>query len=125
MKKATKNSAEEPTLGEVLAVMNERFSLVESSFNDRFDLVEERFDQRFVVLNDCTDNMDARLGDIQHKLGKTMITVEDIKDELAAALRAADDDGTAIVNHERRITHLEELSGLESVPAPHLANLGG
>ena len=102
----------EPTLGEVLTVMNERFTLVEN-----------RIDQRFGMTNERIDNIDVRLGELQHGQAKLVNQVADIQDDLASALSASDNDGSAILNHEHRISHLEKLGGIASIPAKHLAGL--
>jgi len=86
--------AKEPTLGEVLAVMNERM-----------------------------DGVDARLGDLQRGQSKLQNQFADMQDDLTSALHASDNDGVAILNHEFRISHLEKLGGIESIPAKHLAGL--
>lgn len=112
MKKVEKSKTAEPTLGEVLAVMNERFTLVEN-----------RIDQRSGAVNERIDSVDARLGVLQRGQAKIDNTLGDIQDDLAAALHAADNDGSAILNHEHRISHLEKLGGIKSVPAKHLAGL--
>ncbi len=112
MKKVKKLKAGEPTLGEVLAVMNERFTIV-----------EKRIDQRFGTMNERSDSIDARLGDVQRKLTNVESRVEDIQDDLTSALHATGNDGLAILNHEHRISHLEKLGGIKSIPAKHLAGL--
>jgi len=74
-------------------------------------------------VNERIDGVDARLGDVQRKLTKIENRVENIQDDLTSALHAADNDGSAILNHEHRISHLEKLGGIKSVPAKHLAGL--
>ncbi len=113
MKQATKSKAiKEPTLGEVLGVMNERFSLVEA-----------RIDQKFEIMTERSNSLDARMGDMQRSQAKLANQVADIQDDLASALHATDNDGSAIMNHEHRVSHLEKLNGIKSVPAKHLADL--
>lgn len=85
---------EEPTLGKILTVLNERM-----------------------------DGIDARLGDLQHGQTKLVNQIADIQDELTSALSASDNDGSAILNHEHRISHLEKLGGIPSIPAKHLIGL--
>lgn len=112
MKAVKKSSEAEPTLGEVLAVMNERFGLVEA-----------RIDQRFSTMTERGDSVDARLGDLQRGQTKIQNTIGDIQDDLASALHATDNDGSAILNHEHRISRLEKLGGIKSLPPKHLADL--
>ena len=113
MRRAKKSKAiQEPTLGEVLTVMNERFSLVEA-----------RIDQRTGMLSDRMDGLDARMGDLQRTQTKMANQIGDIQDDLASALHATDNDGSAILNHEQRITHLEKLGGIKSTPPKHLTGL--
>ena len=99
MKKSTKKSKKikEPTLGEVLAVVNERFTFVEN-----------RIDQRFGTMNERVDGIDARLGDLQRGQTKFVNQVADIQDDLTSALHASDKDALTIIDHERRIKHLEK-----------------
>lgn len=88
----------EPTLGEILAVMNERFALVEN-----------KIDQRFGMMNERADGVDARLGDLQRGQTKLQNQVADIQDDLTSVLHASDKDALTIINHERRIVHLEKV----------------
>lgn len=88
----------EPTLGEVLAVMNERFALVEN-----------KIDQRFEMMNERADGVDARLGDLQRGQTKLQNQVADIQDDLTSVLHASDKDALTIINHERRIVRLEKV----------------
>lgn len=74
-------------------------------------------------MNDRIDGLDARLGDVQRTLGKLQNAVGDIQDDLASALHATDNDGSAILNHEHRISHLEKLGSIKSVPPKHLVGV--
>lgn len=100
MAKGERKSKEikEPTLGEVLAVMNERFTLVEN-----------KIDQRFGMMNERADGVDARLGDLQRGQTKLQNQVADIQDDLTSVLHASDKDALTIINHERRIVRLEKV----------------
>lgn len=61
----------------------------------------------FNALNGRIDNLDERLGGVEHRLGKVEVAVEDLRDDVAAALQAIDRDALMIVDHERRIIRLE------------------
>lgn len=88
----------EPTLGEVLAVMNERFMLVEN-----------KIDQRFGMMNERVDSVDARLGDLQRGQTKLQNQVADMQDDVASVLHASDKDALTIIDHERRLARLEKV----------------
>ena len=75
------------------------------------------------VMNERMDGVDARLGDLQRGQAKLVNQVADIQDDLTSALSASDNDGSAILNHEHRISHLEKLGGITSIPAKHLVGL--
>ena len=75
------------------------------------------------VMNERVDGIDARLGDVQRQLTKVENRIEDIQDDLTSALSASDNDGSAILNHEHRISHLEKLGGITSIQAKHLVEL--
>lgn len=119
MKKARESKFSEPTLGEFFDFVKEKFETTET----RFGHLEQRMDMRFAGVNERMDGIDARLGDVQRKLSKVESKVEDIQDDLTSALHASDNDGSAILNHEHRISHLEKLGGIKSVPPKHLAGL--
>lgn len=74
-------------------------------------------------MNERMNGIDACLGDLQRGQVKLVTQVADIQDDLTSALAASDNDGSAILNHEHRISHLEKLGGITSVPAKHLAGL--
>ncbi|MFH1178670.1 MAG: hypothetical protein V1711_03055 [bacterium] len=75
------------------------------------------------VMNERMDGTDVRLGDLQRGQTKLANQVAEIQDDLASALSASDNDGSAILNHEFRISYLEKLGGIKSVPAKHLVRL--
>ena len=116
MKKGSKKQSD-PTLRDVIEVINDKFSSVE----ERFGLVEKRIDSRSVVINERMDSVDARLGVVERRLGKIENTLGDIQEDLASALHATDNDGTAIINHEKRIAGLEKIQGIKPLPPKHLA----
>ena len=127
MKKAKKSKAsKEPTLGEFFDFVKEKFETTEGklgAIDQRFGHLEQRVDVRAKGTNDRIDSIDARLSDVQRKLTKVESKVEDIQDDLTSALHASDNDGLAILNHEHRISHLEKLGSIKSVPPKHLAGL--
>ena len=103
--------------------MNERFDVAESRMENRFGDIEIRIDKRFNSLNERSNGIDARLGVIERRAGKIENTLGDIQDDLTSALAATDNDGSAILNHEHRIAHLEKLSNIKIVPPRHLVGL--
>ncbi len=110
MKGSEKKSKEikEPTLGEILAVMNERFTLVEN----KIDQVENKTDQvdlRSRTMNDRMDGIDTRLGDLQRGQTKLHNQIVDIQDDVTSVLHASDKDALTIIDHERRIVRLEKV----------------
>lgn len=93
----------------------------------RFDGMNGRLDGMdtgFKRMNDRMDGMDARLGVLQSDVVKIKSRLENIQDDLTSALQASDNDGIAILNHEHRVSHLERLGGIKSVPAEHMVGLG-
>lgn len=93
---------DEPTLGEVLAVMNEQFSLIDQRFSAA-DAISRSMNERM-------DGFDARLGDLQRVQRKLVDQVADIQDDLTSALGSSDKDALTIIDHERRIARLEKAS---------------
>ena len=119
-------SKKDPTLGEFFDFVKEKFEMTEEKFvsmEQRFVHLEQRIDVRFKGVNDRMDSIDACLGVLQRDSVKMENRLGDIQDDLASALHASDNDGSAILNHERRIAHLEKLGGIKSVPPKHLAGL--
>lgn len=135
MKKSAKKSKEnkEPTLTDVMGSLQDLTGAVQTGFakvEERFEMneerlrhIEQRIDTRSKSTNDRIDNIDARLGVLQRGQVKIESHIGDIQDDLASALQATDNDGSAILNHEHRISHLEKLGGIKSVPAKHLVGL--
>lgn len=130
MKRAKKSkTSKEPTISDVMGAVQDLAEVMQTGFEkveDRFGDLELRMDVAdagFSGMNERMDGIDARLGDVQRKLAKVENKVEDIQDDLTSALQASDNDGSAILNHEHRISHLEKLGGIKSVPAKHLAGL--
>jgi septation ring formation regulator EzrA len=130
MKKVRKfNTNKEPTLTSVMGAVQDLTEVMQIGFakvEGRFEHLEQRMDSTdigFSSMNERMDGIDARLGDVQRKLTKVENKVEDIQDDLTSALHATGNDGSAILNHEHRIVHLEKLGGIKSVPAKHLAGL--
>lgn len=79
--------------------------------------------ESLTAINERMDGIDARLGEVQRVQMKLTNQVADIQDDLTSALSASDNDGSAILNHEHRISHLEKIGGITSIPAEHLIGL--
>lgn len=93
-KRLKKNSSSyEPTLSDVLGAVQTGFAKVEK----RFDHADERFDA-----------IEYRVMAVEKRTGSLEEKVEDVKDTLNGVARAGDKDTLTIMNHERRIRHLEK-----------------
>ena len=99
--------------------IDELASMVAQGFID----TQKEVHEALTVMNERMDGIDARLEDLQTGQKKLVNQVADIQDDLTSALSASDNDGSAILNHEHRISHLEKLGGITSIPASHLAGL--
>ncbi|MHB8914063.1 MAG: hypothetical protein ACYC4I_03600 [Minisyncoccota bacterium] len=134
MTKAEKNmNGNEPAIADVMSAVRGLTEAVQSGFakvheriNDEFAQVSDRFEkvERGVrALQTGQNNLTERVGDIQRRVVNLEHRVEDVRESLADILRAEEKDAEATINHEFRISYLEQLSGIKSVPAEHLANL--
>ena len=95
MTKNTKNSKEyEPTLSDVLEAVQTGFTKVD----ERFEQVDVRFDK-----------MDERFDKLEKRTGSIENTLEDMKETLGGIERAVDKDAVTVLDHERRIRHLEKV----------------
>jgi peptidoglycan hydrolase CwlO-like protein len=124
MKKPVPKAKAEPTLNDVIEIMqggfqriekkltdrDEQFSRMEDTFSEieeKITVVDKKIDHRFELMNERVNNVDARLGVIERKLVKIDTRVADIQDEMATTGAAVDADSVKIVVHEHRITELE------------------
>jgi peptidoglycan hydrolase CwlO-like protein len=101
MKKAKKLKAnKEPTLTSVMGAVQELTEAVQTGFakvDDKFDNVDMQFDE-----------VKYRITALEKRTGSLENSVEDMKDTLNGVARAVDKDALVIMNHERRIRHLEK-----------------
>lgn len=105
--KKVKSKIGETTLNDVLEAVQVGFTKVEN----RLDGVENRLDG----VENKLDGVENRLGEVEYRMtalekrtGSLENTVEDMKDTLNGVARAVDKDSLVIMNHERRIRHLEK-----------------
>ena len=114
VKIAKKSGGSEPTLTDVaglvqnLAVsVQDLTEAVQTGFakvDDRFDKVESRLDRVEGGIND----VGYRVMMLEKRTGSLEIAVEDMNETLNGVARAVDKDAVAILDHERRIRHLEK-----------------
>ena len=112
MGNAKKSNEFEPTLMDVLDAVQTGFTKMEEKMEERFDKVDEQL-----------GNVENRVTAVERRVGTIEVTLEDMKETLESIEHAIDKDAEAVVNHESRISHLEKLSGIETIPVAHLANL--
>lgn len=106
MEKNAKNSSEyEPTLLDVLGAVQTGFVKMEEKMEEKFD------------------DLGYRVTAVEKRVGAVEVTLEEMKGTLDGIAKAVDKDAEAIVNHENRISQLEKLNSIVSVPVKHLANL--
>ncbi len=92
----------EPTNRDILEGMNERFNMVftELKKNDaRFDLVYRQL-----------TNLDNKVTEVQKQQSADGELLEEMQVTLNAVAKAVDADAMTIINHETRITKLEEVT---------------
>lgn len=109
----TKKSSEfEPTLLDVLEAVQGGFAKVDKKF--------EKVDQQF---RELTEELGGRMTAIERRVGAIEVTLEGMRETLESIEHAVDKDAEVVVNHESRISHIEKLNGIVSVPVKHLAGL--
>ena len=112
----------EPTLLDVLQAVQGGFQKME----ERFDGVDERFDK----VEGGLEKVETKLGEVENRMtgverrvGAIEVTLDEMQGTLESIEQAVDKDAEAVVNHEDRISHLENLGGIVSVPVAHFAGL--
>lgn len=105
MENMQKPSDYEPTLTDVLEAVQTGFGKMEEKMEEKFD------------------DLGYRVTAVEKRVGAVEVTLEDMKGTLENIEHAVDKDSEAIVNHEDRVSHLEKLSGIASVPVKHLVGL--
>lgn len=93
MKKMNKKNGYEATISDVLEAVQTGFAKVDDKFNN--------MDVQF-------DEVKYRITALEKRTGSLEDSVEDMKDTLNGVARAVDKDALVIMNHERRIRHLEK-----------------
>ena len=108
MKGAKKSKMiKEPTLTNVMSAVQDLTEAVQVGFakvEDRFDDVEQGLDG----VENRLGSVEYRMTALENRTGSLEDGVEDIKETLGGIARATDKDAVAIINHERRIRHLEK-----------------
>ena len=100
----TKKSSEfEPTLLDVLEAVQGGFQKMEEKMEEKFD------------------DLGYRVTAVEKRVSSIETTLEGMKETLESIEHAVDKDAEAVVNHESRISHLEKLNGVISIPVAHLA----
>src|SRR4051812_30272682 len=91
----------EPNLTQVLESMNERFNLVFKEF------VQTHKETKFIQSQ--TARLQENMLEVRKLQNADSEVLDEIRDELDSISKAVDKDAVTIVNHERRIAHLEKL----------------
>jgi isochorismate synthase EntC len=91
----------EPTLTEVLESMNERFNLVFKEF--------ERVHKENKFTQSLTVKLQENMLEVRKQQHADSEVLDEIRDELDSISKAVDKDAVTIVNHERKIAHLQKL----------------
>lgn len=98
----------EPTLGDVLEAVKGGFNKLET---------------RIGTLEEGQRNLSEQVTDLQHGQKSLLEKVSTIQEEFEARQKASDEDSLTVLNHEKRIAHLENKNGIPVDPPPHLANI--
>lgn len=115
MESINKSNGYEPTLLDVLEAVQGGFARLEKEY--------DRHEGILTTLVAGQQNIAEQVGDIQRRVINLEHSVEDVKESLIDITNAEEKDATATINHEQRISHLEKLGGIKSIPVAHLANL--
>ncbi len=101
MKKAKKTKGNtEPTITNMMDAVQDLTEAVQTGF--------ARVDDKFNKMNVQFDEVKYRITALEKRTGSLEGAVEDMKITLNGAARAVDKDSLTIMNHERRIRHLEK-----------------
>jgi hypothetical protein len=95
MKSKKKSFGYEPNLSDVLEAVQTGFTKVDG----RLDRVEGRLGE-----------VEYRMTALEKRTGSLEDTVEEMNETLQGVARAVDKDAVAILDHERRIRHLEKAA---------------
>ena len=93
MKHSSKSSKYEPTIADVLDAVQTGFT---------------RHEKVLTALHEGQGNLKDQLKDVDRRLSNTQNRVEDIADIFKNVTRTTDKDRISILDHERRIQHLEK-----------------
>lgn len=103
MIKSAKNSKEyEPTLSDILESVQTGFQKVDERF--------EKVDEQFAKIDGQFEELGYRVTALEKRTGAIEITLEDMRETLNGVARAVDKDALTIIDHKRRIVHLEKAS---------------
>lgn len=94
MKRIKKSANYEPTISDILEVVQSGFV---------------RNDKLFTALHEGQENIKERLKDVDHRLVNTQNRIEDVADTLEDLAQSAKKDKITILSHERRIQRLEQV----------------
>lgn len=106
-----KSNKSEPTLRDVLEVVQIGFDRVDSRMTQEFDEVHKRLERNEAInrsLRAGIDNLTERENDTNRRVINLEHRTEDIRDTLDSMESAVDKDSTSILGHEQRITRLEK-----------------
>lgn len=123
----------EPTVSDVMGAvqdlteaMQAGFTKVEERINDEFGQVGgrfERIERSIRTFHAGQENLAETINDTHRRVVNLEHRVEDVRETLSDITEAEEKDAEATINHEFRISHLEKIGGVKSVPPKHLAGL--
>jgi len=115
MKNTKKSSKIEPTVTDVMGVVQGlavSFQGLAVSVQDLTEAVQEGFAKNETQHNEIKEDLNDigyRVTALEKRTGSIEITLEDMKETLNSVARTVNKDSVKIVNHERRIGHLEKV----------------
>jgi chromosome segregation ATPase len=121
----------EPTLGEILEAMKSGFGSLEEgqrNIEGRVKVIEDEQPYArlsFMAIERSQKNIEGRLRVVEDGQRKISASIDDMREELEGALLANDNDGIAVLSHEKRITRIEKKDGIPVDRPMHLVKALG
>lgn len=109
----------EPTIKEVMGVVQ----TLAVSVQDLTEAVQGGFQKMEEKMEKGFNDLGYRVTAVEKRVGTIETTLESMQETLESIEHAVDKDAEAVVNHESRISHLEKINNIVSVPVAHLAGI--
>jgi septation ring formation regulator EzrA len=107
MKKVKKSDTYDPTIKDVLDVVQKGFARIEGTLSKHEGILSSHA-KGLRGLLEGQQNLTERVNDIEHRLINTQNRMEDVADQLATIAPVVRKDRLAVADHERRILRLEK-----------------